>query len=110
MWIYNLNPVLVHLGPLEIRWYGLVYVLGFLLGVEHAFEADHMVAISTMVAQHQNPLKAALIGTFWGVGHTTTLFIVGIIVLLLDHVLIDVLKEPTDLTFKTFLRSFSSIK
>src|SRR3989338_7491910 len=33
MWVYDLNPVLVDLGPLEIRWYGLVYVLGFLLGV-----------------------------------------------------------------------------
>ena len=30
MWIHNLNPILLHLGPLEIRWYGLVYALGFL--------------------------------------------------------------------------------
>lgn len=33
MWVNNINPVLVHLGPLEIRWYGLVYVLGFFLCV-----------------------------------------------------------------------------
>ncbi len=33
MYIYDLNPVLLHLGPLEIRWYGLVYVLGFFLAV-----------------------------------------------------------------------------
>ncbi len=33
MWIHNLDPVLVHLGPLQIRWYGLVYLLGFLLGI-----------------------------------------------------------------------------
>ncbi len=31
MWFHNLNPTLLHLGPLEIRWYGLVYVLGFIL-------------------------------------------------------------------------------
>lgn len=31
MWIHNLNPTLLNLGPLEVRWYGLVYVLGFLL-------------------------------------------------------------------------------
>ena len=31
MWINNLNPALLQLGPLEIRWYGLVYVLGFFL-------------------------------------------------------------------------------
>lgn len=33
MWTHNLNPVLLSLGPLEIRWYGLVYVLGFFLSV-----------------------------------------------------------------------------
>lgn len=33
MWIHNLNPVLLQLGVLEIRWYGLVYVLGFFLTV-----------------------------------------------------------------------------
>src|SRR3989344_4224135 len=33
MWINTLDPVLVHLGPLEIRWYGLVYVMGFFLAI-----------------------------------------------------------------------------
>ncbi|PIN73662.1 prolipoprotein diacylglyceryl transferase [Candidatus Woesearchaeota archaeon CG10_big_fil_rev_8_21_14_0_10_45_16] len=33
MWVYKLDPTLLHLGPLEIRWYGLVYVLGFFLGL-----------------------------------------------------------------------------
>src|SRR3989338_8842294 len=33
MWINNLNPTLVDFGPLEIRWYGLVYVFGFFLSV-----------------------------------------------------------------------------
>jgi len=33
MWLHNLNPTLVHLGPLEIRWYGLVYVFGFFLSI-----------------------------------------------------------------------------
>lgn len=33
MWTPNLDPVLLHLGPLEIRWYGLVYVLGFFLAI-----------------------------------------------------------------------------
>lgn len=32
MYIHNINPTILNLGPLEIRWYGLVYVLGFLLG------------------------------------------------------------------------------
>ena len=33
MWIHNLNPTLLSFGPLEIRWYGIVYVLGFFLSV-----------------------------------------------------------------------------
>ncbi|MBU0470132.1 MAG: prolipoprotein diacylglyceryl transferase [Nanoarchaeota archaeon] len=33
MWIHNLNPTLLSLGPLEIRWYGLVYVLGFFFAI-----------------------------------------------------------------------------
>lgn len=61
----------------------LTLALGFFLGVKHAFEADHIIAVSTIVTEQKNPLKAALIGTFWGIGHTTTLFIVGLIVLLL---------------------------
>lgn len=58
-------------------------ILGFMLGIKHAFEADHVIAVSTIVSEQRNPFKAALIGTFWGLGHTTTLFIIGIIVLLL---------------------------
>lgn len=57
--------------------------LGFILGIKHAFEADHVIAVSTIVSQQKNPFKASLVGTFWGIGHTTTLFIIGIIVLLL---------------------------
>ncbi|MBT4539025.1 prolipoprotein diacylglyceryl transferase [Candidatus Woesearchaeota archaeon] len=33
MWIHNIDPTLVHLGPLEIRWYGIAYVLGFFIAV-----------------------------------------------------------------------------
>lgn len=58
-------------------------IFGFLLGVKHAFDTDHMVAVSTMISEFKNPLRAALVGTFWGFGHTTTLFIVGLIILLL---------------------------
>ncbi len=39
MWIHNINPTLLSLGPLEIRYYGLVYVLGFFLGIWWMFYA-----------------------------------------------------------------------
>lgn len=59
-----------------------VFSLGLLLGLRHAFDADHVVAVSTIVAEERNPFTASLIGALWGIGHTTTLFIVGLLVLL----------------------------
>lgn len=55
--------------------------LGFLLGLRHALDADHVVAVSTIVAQTRNLAKAAVVGIFWGLGHTLTLGLVGLIVL-----------------------------
>lgn len=58
-------------------------LLGLVLGIKHAFDPDHLVAVSTLVSEHQNPYKAALVGIFWGIGHTSTLFLTGVFVLLL---------------------------
>lgn len=60
-----------------------ILAFGFLLGLKHAFETDHVAAVTTIVSEHKNPLRAALVGTYWGMGHTTTLFIVGLLVLVL---------------------------
>lgn len=57
-------------------------VLGFLLGVEHAFDADHVVAVSTMVSRHRSLRRSSLVGIIWGLGHTATLFLVGLAVIL----------------------------
>ena len=58
-------------------------LFGFLLGMEHALEADHVVAISTMVSQSRSLSRPSLIGISWGVGHTLTLLVAGLIVLFL---------------------------
>lgn len=55
--------------------------LGLILGVKHALDADHLVAVSTIVSEHKNLKWASLIGAFWGLGHTATLFAVGLIVI-----------------------------
>lgn len=55
----------------------------FVLGVEHAFEPDHVVAISTIVTQSRGLVKALKTGSLWGLGHTVTLFVAGILVILL---------------------------
>ena len=59
---------------------GLLF-LGFFLGIMHAFEADHMIAVSSLVAKTKNIKKSSLLGAIWGVGHTTMLLIVGVVVL-----------------------------
>jgi len=56
--------------------------LGLLLGMEHALDADHVVAVSTMVSQHRSLRRASMVGIVWGLGHTTTLFLVGLVVIL----------------------------
>jgi sulfite exporter TauE/SafE len=55
--------------------------LGLLLGIQHALDPDHLIAVSTIVSEHKNFKWASLIGAFWGLGHTTTLFIVGLLVI-----------------------------
>ncbi|MGB7922573.1 MAG: hypothetical protein WCF57_04955 [Pyrinomonadaceae bacterium] len=57
--------------------------LGFVFGLKHATEVDHVVAVSTIVSEHRNILRSALVGGLWGVGHTASLIVVGMIVLAL---------------------------
>ena len=56
--------------------------LGFVLGLKHALDADHIVAVSTIVSQTKSLKKSSLAGAMWGVGHTTTLFLVGLVILI----------------------------
>lgn len=55
--------------------------LGLILGIKHALDADHLVAVSTIVSEHKDIKWASLIGAFWGLGHTATLFAVGLLVI-----------------------------
>lgn len=60
-------------------------MIGFLItvyaGLEHAFEADHLLAVNNLVT-NRNKIKDALKdGIFWGIGHTSTIFMVGIIMI-----------------------------
>ncbi|HEX8708865.1 MAG TPA: hypothetical protein VF723_11525 [Pyrinomonadaceae bacterium] len=55
--------------------------LGFVFGLKHATEVDHVVAVSAIVSEQRNLLRSALIGALWGAGHTAALIVVGILVL-----------------------------
>ncbi len=54
-------------------------------GLEHAFEADHLLAVNNLVTNRNKVAHAAKDGIFWGIGHTATIFIVGIFMILLKY-------------------------
>ena len=60
-----------------------ILLLGFGLGLQHATEADHLAAVSTIVSERKNLLSASIVGGLWGVGHTISLFFVGALVIFL---------------------------
>jgi len=64
-----------------------VLALGFFLGVRHATDPDHVIAVTTIVARHRHAWGAALIGAAWGLGHTLTIMVVGSGIILFNWVI-----------------------
>jgi nitrile hydratase accessory protein len=67
-------------GPTAIPQVGFFAsaVLGSLLGMQHAFEPDHLAAVATLMTGERSSAKAAWLGAWWGLGHTLTLLAAGI--------------------------------
>lgn len=63
--------------------------LGFLMGLKHATDADHVVAVSTIASEYRNAWRGIWVGGSWGLGHTTPLLVTGIIILLFKEVALD---------------------
>jgi high-affinity nickel-transport protein len=61
-----------------------ILTIGFLLGMRHATDPDHVIAVSTIVSRERSILKAALIGILWGCGHAITIVAVGAGIILFD--------------------------
>ncbi|MDQ7080537.1 MAG: sulfite exporter TauE/SafE family protein [Paracoccaceae bacterium] len=63
-------------------------ILGFFMGMGHALEADHLAAIGTLASTGKaSPKRLALLGASWGFGHTTTLFLISMPVVVFGYVL-----------------------
>ena len=60
-----------------------ILVFGLLFGLKHAVEADHLAAVSTIVSERKSILSSALVGGLWGIGHTISLLVAGIVVIVL---------------------------
>ena len=64
-----------------------IIALGFFLGMRHATDPDHVIAVTTIVARHRSVKHAAWIGALWGAGHTLTILAVGGGIILLGWVI-----------------------
>ena len=77
--IHQINIAAPTNGPTAIPQVGLVAsaALGSLLGMQHAFEPDHLAAVATLMTGERTSAKAAWLGACWGLGHTLTLLAAG---------------------------------
>ncbi|MBX2805811.1 MAG: urease accessory protein [Hyphomicrobiales bacterium] len=64
-------------------------ILGFLVGMSHALEADHLAAVGAMASGRNSARRLAFMGAAWGLGHTVTLFLLCSAVILFGYVLTD---------------------
>lgn len=62
---------------------GGTLLFGLVLGLKHALDADHLVAVSTMVGRSRSLWRSAWVGVVWGIGHTASLFVAAVAVILL---------------------------
>ena len=70
--------------------------LGFLLGMQHALEADHIAAVSSIAARRSEIRDIVRHGLTWGLGHTLTLFAFAGAAILLGHAIPDRLARPLE--------------
>ncbi len=55
----------------------VTFITSLLLGMRHATDSDHIIAVTAIATRERSTLKAAWLGALWGIGHSLTLFIVG---------------------------------
>jgi sulfite exporter TauE/SafE len=67
---------------MDTSFFAAIFI-GFLLGIKHAMEPDHLIAVSTIASNSKNLWKSALTGVYWGLGHTLTLLIVGTLLIVM---------------------------
>jgi high-affinity nickel permease len=64
-----------------------IIALGFFLGMRHATDPDHVIAVTTIVTRRRSIARSAWIGAFWGLGHTLTILLVGAGIMLFNLVI-----------------------
>jgi ABC-type nickel/cobalt efflux system permease component RcnA len=77
--------------------------LGFFLGMRHATDPDHVIAVSTIVTRQQTLRGGVVIGGLWGVGHTVTIVLVGGAIILFSVVIPPALGLTMEMTVALML-------
>ncbi len=72
-------------------------LMGLLIGVRHALDADHVAAVASLSARSQSQAQTIRQGLFWGLGHTITLLLFSSVALFMDHVISDQLAMGLEL-------------
>jgi ABC-type nickel/cobalt efflux system permease component RcnA len=77
---------------------GIILLVSLLLGLRHATDPDHLAAVTTLIASEKRnrARKASLMGLFWGLGHGTTLVVVGLPLVLLGRYLPEIVQQVAE--------------
>lgn len=75
----------------------LPIIAGFAVGCLHAFDADHIAAVSVFVSRNPKPKSAAMFGLHWAIGHTTTLFLFGMTAMTLKIVITPTMEAAAEI-------------
>ena len=84
-----------------IKFSGIIsaIIVGFFIGLRHSLDGDHVIAVSTMAKDVRSFFGTILIGLSWGLGHSTPLIVIGVLILLLKDDIIDIY-EPISSYFE----------
>jgi hypothetical protein len=89
------EPHRFDLNSSENRMFAIL-ALGFLLGMQHALEADHIAAVSSIAARRSDIRDIVKHGLTWGLGHTLTLFVFAGLAILLGHAIPEAIARPIE--------------
>ena len=79
---------------------GVVLVVSLLLGLRHASDPDHLAAVTTLIAsekEHDGIRKAGFMGLLWGLGHGTTLVLLGLPLVLFNRFLPEPVQQAAEM-------------
>mgnify|MGYP001817249390 CR=1 FL=1 len=74
-----------------------IIVLGFLIGMQHALEADHIAAVASLATRNRSVKETVRQGVSWGLGHALTLFLFGGLVVVMDTVVSERIAQGLEL-------------